>query len=150
MALFNKKHYEAEIENLRHENSILQYDVSKLKKELVEKDKQLQERRNYKGQAMVERLRDGSRINELEKEVQKKDRLIKRLRAQINEFKQVQSNLRKAGRKSKATEENKAEIFRLREEGYSYAQIAEFITENSGEYISKSTVAKITKEYYRP
>jgi len=99
---------------------------------------------------MVERLRDGSRINELEKEVQKKDRLIKRLRAQINEFKQVQSNLRKAGRKSKATEENKAEIFRLREEGYSYAQIAEFITENSGEYISKSTVAKITKEYYRP
>jgi transposase len=69
--------------------------------------------------------------------------------AQVNEYMVelhqivVKPSGRKVGRKSKATEENVAEIMRLHNEGVSYSQIAKYITENTGEKISKSTVANI-------
>jgi hypothetical protein len=59
-------------------------------------------------------------------------------------------NVSKAGRKSKATDANVAEVLRLHKIGHSYSNIAKIITENSGEYICKSTVANIIKGKNRP
>jgi hypothetical protein len=83
-------------------------------------------------------------ISELKNLLYKKEEYIKELTARLeNQTKTSTKN--KAGRKSKATDENVAEITRLRNEGYSYAGIAKIITESSGEYICKSTVANIIK-----
>jgi predicted RNase H-like nuclease (RuvC/YqgF family) len=122
-------------------NKDYEKEIASLKAEIVEY------KRNTSGlvllQITVTNLRQEN--ESLKSKVQEYENQIKKLTAKINVFENPIHNERGAGRKSKATDENVAEISRLRTEGYSYSQIANILTENSGEYISKSTVAKIAK-----
>ena len=146
-----------ELIRVRHEHNKrigeLKVEIEHLKAELSETTEKLNERTaelekvgNFKRQKTT----DAGKIKRLEAKLKEKDEYIEELHAQVDEliterhqhFIKVKS---KVGRKSKATDENVAEITRLRDEDYSYSQIAEIITENSGEYICKSTVANIIK-----
>jgi len=89
------------------------------------------------------KLKEKDYINQMI--INNNDELLKRI-ADLEEILNVR-NTRRAGRKSKATDENIAEIKRLYEKGYSYSQIAMILYWNTGESISKSTIAKIIKEY---
>ena len=90
-----------------------------------------------------------SQINQLKSDYSKLIKENKSLKNQLQKIKEPPKihNEHGAGRKSKATTENVAEILQLRSERYSYSQIANILTENSGEYISKSTVAKIVADF---
>jgi len=97
-------------------------------------------------------------VNQSSRELREKDEYINELRKENERLKQKlrlaeqntpSHNARGAGRKSKATPENIAEVLRLRNEGYSYGNIADAITRATGEYICKSTVAKIAWEHNR-
>jgi regulator of replication initiation timing len=134
MAFFNKKQYESEIERLDSE-------LLKMQNKLNEQIKNL-ERDNFNLLNEVELLR--TKLQEKEYINQMILFNNSELLKQVAE-KEEQTNARNArgaGRKSKATHENIAEIARLHNEGLSYAQISKHMN-----HVSKSTVAKIIKEY---
>jgi len=148
-----------ELIRVRHESNkqIREFkaEIEHLKAELTETTEKLNERTaelEKAGSLKRQKTTDAGKIKKLEAKLKEKDEYIEKLHAQVDEliterhqhFIKVKS---KVGRKSKATDENVAEITRLRDEGYSYSQIAEIITENSGEYICKSTVANIVQKY---
>jgi len=143
-----RQEHNKRISELKAEIEHLKAEVSETTEKLNERTAELEKAGNFKRQKTT----DTGKIKRLEAKLKEKDEYIEELHAQVDELitERHQHFIRaksKAGRKSKATDENLAEITRLRDEGYSYSQIAEIITENSGEYICKSTVANIVHKY---
>ena len=118
-------------------------EISQLKKELADARKKLT------GLTILQMdNRHLRKQNEdLKIKMQEYEEQIEQLTSKLSVLENPAHNERGAGRKSKATEENVSEILRLRDEGLSYSQIAGILTENNGEYISKSTVAKIVANF---
>jgi DNA-binding NarL/FixJ family response regulator len=83
-------------------------------------------------------------VSELKNLLYKKEEYIQKLKAQIENPEKTEPP-HKAGRKPKMSPDDMAEVLRMHEEGFSYSQIAKNLTETSGEYICKSTVANIIK-----
>jgi predicted RNase H-like nuclease (RuvC/YqgF family) len=123
-------------------------EIECLKAELAEISKSLEiksEELRKAGKQSPRKISDVNKIKNLEKKVvELEEKLIEKDEyiEQLHEI-TLKKNSRKVGRKSKATDENIIEITRLHNEGHSYSQIAKHITENTGEKISKSTVANI-------
>ncbi|MCL2638885.1 MAG: helix-turn-helix domain-containing protein [Oscillospiraceae bacterium] len=138
----------------------LNKEIRRLETELAETIEKLNERAVELEKAdsfKKQKTADAGKIKRLEAKLKEKDEYIEQLHTQVEELMvekhqlyYIKDNMNKSkvGRKSKATEENIAEIARLHNEGFSYSQIAKYITENSKENISKSTVAKIAKAHF--
>lgn len=88
----------------------------------------------------------------LKNEIEQKDELIQKLQNELNEIKiSLEANPRNtynergAGRKSKITKELVEWVLCQRQNGYSFAQIANFYMQETGEKISKSTIDRVSK-----
>jgi predicted RNase H-like nuclease (RuvC/YqgF family) len=159
----NKKHLEetsrlgGELIKTRHDNnkkvSELEKEIKRLEVELAETNKKLNdksEKLRKAGKQSPRKISDTNKIKTLEKRVSELEEKLKEKDEYIEQLHEITSkkNGQKVGRKSKATDENIAEITRLHNEGYSYSQIAKIFTQTTGENISKSTVAKIAKVHF--
>jgi predicted RNase H-like nuclease (RuvC/YqgF family) len=136
-----RREYSSRVIELELKIKLLNSELAEANEKLNEKSEELKKAGNFKRQKIMDSGKINifeKKISELEEELQEKDKFIE----QLHEIASKRSGS-KVGRKSKATDENVAEISRLRDEGYSYAGIAKIIIENTGEKISKSTVANI-------
>jgi chromosome segregation ATPase len=145
-----RREYSSRVIELELKIKLLNSELAETHKNLNEKIAELEKINFNKKQKTT----NAGNIKKLEEKLREKDKYIEQLHARECELMAEKHQLynivdgigkNKAGRKSKATEENVAEIIRLRNEGYSYGGIAKIITESSGEYICKSTVANIIK-----
>ena len=145
MALFNKK----EFESLQAENAELKDKIILLEARLSARDKKLSECNDTIEQLNAEikkykvQLTDTFSSHQVKNLQQQFNKYISELENEIAALKNRPHNERGAGRKHKATSEQRNYILSLFEQGISQYKIARMMTEQTGGKWNKTTVRNI-------
>jgi chromosome segregation ATPase len=145
MALFNNK----ELESLQAENTELKDKIATLEVRLSARDKTLSEHRQTIDRLTAEaekhkiELSNSFPSHRVEKVKRYYEGIISKLEDEVAALQSRPHNERGAGRKHKATPEQRDYILSLFSSGISQNQIARMMTEQTGEKWNKTTIRNI-------